>query len=741
MTLPRHDAARLVRARGVWAALRVAALLPAGAALPLPGWAQTVAEVQITPETMTLGTGQRQPLFAAAYDRQGNLIPTARFAYRSSDTLVARVMRDGTVVGIGPGLARVEARSGNRRASMAVLVTGADTAGAAGPPAGSVLTLDPASVILLPGESVTMAAQAMLEDGSRVPPGRIAWRSLQPGVAAVDSGGVLIGVSPGRAIVQAGTTSGLTATAPVEVAPAEIALSPERLVLGPEETDTLRAVVPAQGNRVVRLGLQWRSTDTTVVRVGPTGIVTALAPGQAEIVISGFGQERRAQVLVHRAPQALVVSPPSSDALRIPVGGSEKLSAVAEAADSTPIPEARLDWEVADTAVAALDTAARTVTGKAVGSTTVTVRLRGFDPVVWTVDVISGLLALEPATVGLGPGGRATLIAHLLDDSRGAIGQATGLQWSSSRPDVARVAGEGTVDALSPGRATVTATAPWGRSATAQVLVTADLLLSSNRSGNFGIYQVRPTPMDTLLPILADSAQNVQAVLSPDRTRIAFSSDRHGSYDLFVMEADGQNLRRLTSDAGSEGEPVWTPDGKRIVYTSAQPGGGSQLYAIGADGEGARAITDAPGGNHSADVSPDGGRIAFVSARDGNQEVYVMDAAGGEARRITRTGSRESSPRFLPGGELVFVAERGRSKSAVLRIAPGDAEAAVLFDTDQPITALDVSRDGERLAYVTGRAGEKGKARLSLFVRPPAADGEPVPIVLRPGEHVLSPSF
>ena len=142
------------------------------------------------------------------------------------------------------------------------------------------------------------------------------------------------------------------------------------------------------------------------------------------------------------------------------------------------------------------------------------------------------------------------------------------MRWSSDRPEVA-VVREGVVDALSPGHAVMTATAPWGKNATADVFVTGDLVLTSNRGGSYGIYQTRVSGPGGLLPVLADSATNIQAVLSPDRTRIAFSSDRAGgNYDIYLIDADGRNLKRLTSNPGNEGEPAWTPDGKRIVYTS-----------------------------------------------------------------------------------------------------------------------------------------------------------------------------
>ena len=130
-------------------------VLPAGSAL-----GQTATEVQITPETMTLNVGQRQTLFATAYDRQGNLIPNARFTFHSSDTLIVKVTREGAVLGVSPGLAKVEARVQGRRASMAVLVTGTgpaeDAASQAPAPAGTVLTLDPPALALLPGEEPTL---------------------------------------------------------------------------------------------------------------------------------------------------------------------------------------------------------------------------------------------------------------------------------------------------------------------------------------------------------------------------------------------------------------------------------------------------------------------------------------------------------------------------------------------------------------------------------------------------------
>jgi uncharacterized protein YjdB len=736
---PQADRSALRRAALSARTLATICLLAARGAASVA--AQTASEVQVTPETMTLGVGQRQPIFATAYDRQGNLIASAKFTFWSSDTSIVRVSREGSVQGVAPGLAKVEARVQGRRASLAVLITGAAAgSGAAAGGAGAVLTLEPATAMLLPGETLRAVPSAVGEGGSPVAVGRVTWKSLKPEVATVDTTGVIAAVAPGKSVVQATTPAGVMATMPVEVEPAEIALLGSTDVLGPEEAETLRVVVPSQGNRPISAAAQWRSADTTVAMVGPTGIVQALRPGRTEIAVATLGQVRRAGLAVHRLPQTMVVSPkPVVEPIQIPLRATRTFAAVAEATDSTPIPEARITWAVGDTSLVVFDRATGLLIARDTGSTTLTARLRGFEPVVWRLQVIPGVLGLDRTRVGLRPGERLTLAASLLDDEGKATGPAA-VTWSSDDPEVATV-GAGDVRGVSPGHATVSAKSAWGTTARADVYVTADLLVASNRQGSFGIYQLRPESPDTLLPLLVDGG-NVQAVRSPDRTRIAFSSTRGGSYDLYVADADGKNARRITTDPGTEGEPAWTPDGSRIVYTAAPSGGVPQLVSVRADGNDARAITASTGGNRAPSVSPDGRRVAFVSSRDGNPEIYESDVDGGEARRITKTGDREFSPRYLPGGDLVFVVEKG-SKARLMRLPAGATSATQVLEIDQPVIALDVSRDGGRVAYVAGKLAEagKGKSQLTLRLQSLAAGSKPMLVQLHPGEQVLSPSF
>ena len=720
----------------------------------IPGRAQQVAEVQVTPETLTLGVGRHEQISVAAFDRQGNLLPAARFTFSASDPAVVRVTADGTVFGLRPGRAKVEARVRGRRASLPVVVTaaagGVDAtptrtaalpAVAARAPA-TVLTLDPAAVKLLPGETAPLVPHALREDGSAAELGRVLWKSLRPEVAQVAADGIVTALTPGRSIVQAASAGTVMATALIEVEQAEVVLAPARLTLGPDETATLRVVVPSQGNRPLSGIIQWRSSDTMVVRVGPTGLVQAHSAGDAEIVATGFFPEQRASVHVHKLATVFVISPrPGVGALKLLLRGTLLFGARAVAADSTPVSEAGIAWDLSDSAVASFDAGTGTLTGRAIGTTRLVARLAGFEPAVWTVAVLSGNVGVEPARAGLTIGERMRVSARLLDEQNAPAPGVAEVKWTSSAPGVAAVGADGTVEALGPGHAVVSATTDWGKTAVSDVYVTGDLFLSSDRRGSFGVYQLRLAAPDQLLPIVADSSwSGIQPVLSPDRTRFVFASDRGGQYDLYLMDADGRNVRRLTTELGVDLDPVWTPDGTRIVFSSARSGS-TQIYVMGADGAGARALTSSPGGNMSPTISPDGKRVAFVSARDGNYELYAADLDGGVAERLTTTPQRKGNPHFLPGGDLLYTVDRvDGAGSRIMRLS-GDHAPLPLIQTDQHIGSIGVSRDGARVACVVGRILASGRTAWSLFVQPLAPGGVAVPVPLLPGERVLTPSF
>jgi Tol biopolymer transport system component/uncharacterized protein YjdB len=727
----------------VLSAARAAALLLCISVSSLQG--QSVAEVQVAPQTLTLGVGQKQTIFAAAFDRSGNLISNAKFTFWTSDSSIARVQTDGTVTGVKPGLAKIEARTQGRRASLAVLV-GDAAPGNAGHGI-AVLTLQPASLRLVLGETAKLEPHALKDDGTPADIGRVIWKSLRPDVVAVDSTGALLARGTGRSIIQAALPSGMVATAPVEVEAVDLALSQPKVLVGPGEFDTLALLVPSQSNRVMTEGVVWQSTDTNVARIGPTGIVQGVAPGSAEIVAWLAGQERRAAVVVHKPVRAIVVTPRASGgSIVLPLDKKHKFTIAAEAVDSTPIPEVAIGWEVGDSSIATFDRASSELTAKAIGTTSLTARVAGFPPATWAIQVVPGAVRMDRTRFALSPGEHTSLKATLADESGKPAGSSTELTWKSDHPEVATVDQQGAVEARGFGRAKISASTSWGATADADAFVVGDMLAASNRGGKLGIYQALASQPDSLKRILADSGVNMDPVLSPDRTRIAFSSNRgstEGNYDVYVMDADGSNIRRLTTAPGSDGQPAWMPDGTRLVFTGTR-NGVPQIYTISADSADAApvALTTSAGGNQNPAVSPDGRTIAFVSIRDGAPRIYRMGVDGsGQARANTGT-LREGSPEFFSNGDLLFGVEKkkGSREWRVMRMPEGAAPVA-LFETEQPVVSLSPSRDGERIVFVTGRDGGKGRIEYRVWLRGLALGAQPIQLKLRQDEQFPSASF
>jgi TolB protein len=132
---------------------------------------------------------------------------------------------------------------------------------------------------------------------------------------------------------------------------------------------------------------------------------------------------------------------------------------------------------------------------------------------------------------------------------------------------------------------------------------------------------------------------------SPTGRDIAFISDRAGAPHLFVMDAEGGNVRQLTF-AGFHTQPRWSPKGDTILYTTRQVT--HDVWAVNPDGSNARRLTSGPGDNQGATWAPNGRHIAFQSNRLGSWQLFSMLADGSEQAPITKGSGEYTSPSWSP---------------------------------------------------------------------------------------------
>ncbi len=176
-----------------------------------------------------------------------------------------------------------------------------------------------------------------------------------------------------------------------------------------------------------------------------------------------------------------------------------------------------------------------------------------------------------------------------------------------------------------------------------------------------------------LRQLTKNDTRDVGPAWSPDGSQIAFASYRNEQAEIFVMDADGSNQRQLTSQNGSDVGPVWSPDGSQIVFVSYRDGN-FEIYVMNADGSDETRITHAEGHDWFAEWSPDASQMLFTSFAPDNDagEIYLMDSDGTNLINLTDNDANDTRPVWSPDGtQIVFHSDRNGNDEIYIMNADG----------------------------------------------------------------------
>lgn len=193
------------------------------------------------------------------------------------------------------------------------------------------------------------------------------------------------------------------------------------------------------------------------------------------------------------------------------------------------------------------------------------------------------------------------------------------------------------------------------------------------------------------IPMMDDEAAH--GSWAPDRLWVAFETSRDGNGEIYRVRPDGMGPENLTADPAEDREPAYSPDSRRIAFSSTRGGGAPAIWIMGGDGRDARPL-DAPvpaGAQHWPAWSRDGGRLAFSVFMAGADRIVVASAEGSSATQVA-VGAR---PAWSHDGRSLYY---DRGDSIFVHAADGSGDETFVATGSAPAP----SPDGSWLALIRG---------------------------------------
>jgi len=199
-------------------------------------------------------------------------------------------------------------------------------------------------------------------------------------------------------------------------------------------------------------------------------------------------------------------------------------------------------------------------------------------------------------------------------------------------------------------------------------------------------------------------------------SKISFVSNKNNSYQIYAVDYDGKNLRRLTDEKYLVHYPRWLPGNKSLLFVSYKYGW-PKIAKLDVGNERITTLLNEPGLNACASVCPKTKEIAVVLSKTGNPEIYLVNFSGKILKRITYYSGINSSPSFSPDGKMIaFVSDRQGTPQIYIMNRDGFQRKRISYVSSYS-TSPAWSPDGNFIAYVFAKKGGFGIALYEITTR------------------------
>lgn len=422
------------------------------AIVPVAVAALPVALVRVNPSTASLRVGGTIALQAEPQDASGAPVAGRPVTWSSSAQAIASVSSTGTVTGIATGVATITATIDGVTGSALVTVESVPVAS---------VRVSPDVGALLAGETLQLTAVATDSTGATLSGRLVSWSSSAPAIASVSSTGLVNAFAAGSVTITA-SVEGKSGTARLTVSRVpvnSIVVTPSALTLTTGRAVRLTAqALDSTGRELSGRPITWSSDNAAVASVASDGTVTAVAPGRAEISATAEGKVGKATIDVTPVPVASLAVAPTT--LALTVGSSQQIVATPRDSAGNVLAGRVVTWISGAPSVATVSQTG-VVTAIGTGAALILATCEGQQATVALTVTVAAVasIAVIPSSASIVEGQGRSFIASLLDSAGNQLFGRTQV-WSSSDVSIATVNSSGTVNAISPGTATITVAAP-----------------------------------------------------------------------------------------------------------------------------------------------------------------------------------------------------------------------------------------------------------------------------------------